>query len=321
MAEPSRERSAVRRLAAGIVLLGGASALWVPGFASPYNWLDLLSSSSITALFALGLLVVLMAGELDISFTAVASISQFLLAVVLARQDIGWIGTLVVSALVGLLLGLVNGVVTTWLRAPPIITTIALLNVYGGLLALVSRGEMLYDFPEFFTSTAIGRIGGYPLTLQTLALAVTAVLTALLLKATNLGRILRAVGGNRDAALRLGINGTAVNLLAYGYLGLVSGIAGLAQAQLLQAVTPGSLIGRELDVVAATILGGASLAGGRGGVVGTLLGVLFIALIGNILVLSGVSPYWHQAVTGAIVLAAVAPIAWRRARPALAEAA
>lgn len=321
MAEPSREKSAVRRLAAGIVLLGGAAALWVPGFASPYNWLDLLSSSSITALFALGLLVVLMAGELDISFTAVASISQFLLAVVLARQDIGWAGTIAFSALVGLLLGLLNGVVTTWLRAPPIITTIALLNVYGGLLALVSRGEMLYDFPEFFTSTAIARVGGYPLTLQTLALLATAVATALLLRATNLGRILRAAGGNRDAALRLGVNGMAVNLLAYGYLGLVSGIAGLAQAQLLQAVTPGSLIGRELDVVAATILGGASLAGGRGGVVGTLLGVLFIALIGNILVLSGVSPYWHQAVTGAIVLAAVAPIAWRRVRPAVAEAA
>ena len=320
MAESSRERSAVHRLAAGIVLLGGASALWVPGFASPYNWLDLLSSSSITALFALGLLVVLIAGELDISFTAVASISQFLLAVVLARQDIGWAGTILLSALVGLLLGLVNGAVTTWLRAPPIITTIALLNVYGGVLALVSRGEMLYDFPEFFTSTAIARVGSYPLTLQTLALAVTAVVTALLLRTTNLGRILRAAGGNRDAALRLGVNGTAVNLLAYGYLGLLSGIAGLAQAQLLQAVTPGSLIGRELDVVAATILGGASLAGGRGNVAGTLLGVLFIALIGNILVLSGVSPYWHQAVTGAIVLVAVAPIVWRRARPAVVEA-
>lgn len=321
MAEPSREKSAIRRLALGIVLLGGASALLVPGFASPYNWLDLLSSSSITALFALGLLVVLIAGELDISFTAVASVSQFILALVLARQDIGWIGAIALSALVGLLLGVLNGAVTTWLRAPPIITTIALLNIYGGLLALVSRGEMLYDFPTFFTDTAIARIGAYPLTLQTTALVVTAFVTVLVLKATNFGPILRAVGGNRDAALRLGINGVVVNLLAYGYLGLMSGIAGLAQAQLLQAVTPGSLIGRELDVVAATILGGASLAGGRGSVVGTLLGVLFIALIGNILVLSGVSPYWHQALTGVVVLAAVAPIAWRHARPAAPEAA
>jgi simple sugar transport system permease protein len=320
MDERSRETGAVHRLAAAVALLSTIAAVAVPGFASLHNWLDVLSSASITGLFALGLLVVLIAGELDISFTATASIAQFLLALVLAKYDIGWTGTIAFAALTGLVLGVVNGAITTWLRAPPIITTIALLNIYGGGLILISRGEMLYDFPEFFSGTALLRIGGYPITLQVTLLVAAAIGTTLLLSASNFGRILRAAGGNREAALRLGVSGIGVNLIAYGYLGLMSGIAGLAQAQLLQAVTPGSLIGRELDVVAATVLGGVSLSGGRGTVGGTLLGVLFVALLGNVLVLSGVSPYWHQAVTGAIVLAAVAPIAWRRARPAVTEA-
>jgi ribose/xylose/arabinose/galactoside ABC-type transport system permease subunit len=102
--------------------------------------------------------------------------------------------------------------------------------------------------------------------------------------------------------------------VAYGWLGALAGLAGLLQAQLVQAVTPGSLVGRELDVIAATVLGGASLAGGRGTVTGTLLGVGLIALLGHLLVLGGVSSYWHAVASGLAVLGSLASqrLYWRR---------
>ncbi|TBW35510.1 ABC transporter permease [Siculibacillus lacustris] len=316
MAESRPETRAIRRLGAGMALLLVGGGLFVPGFASTDNLLDVVTSAGIAGLFALGLLMVLIAGELDISFTAVASIAQFGLALLFTRGDLGWASAILISGGIGLALGLVNAAVVTWLRAPPIITTIALLNVYGGGLALLSRGEMLYDFPVWFSDAAVFRVFGLPVSLQVLLLAVATAAT-LVLGRTHWGLTLRAAGGNREAALRQGVGGVAVAAFAYGWLGFLSGIAGLAQAQLLQAVTPGSLIGRELDVVAATILGGASLAGGRGSVGGTLLGVLFIALIGNVLVLSGLSPYWHQAVTGTVLIVAVAPFLRGRRRAAI----
>jgi simple sugar transport system permease protein len=302
MGETYPEKLSTRTLLLAVLLLAVVTALFTPGFLSPYNLLDIAATASVSGIFALGLLVVLLAGGLDISFTAIASITQFGLAVILARTDLGWPLSILLVSVSGIALGALNGALVTWLRAPPIVVTIALLNIYAGTLILVSRGAMLYDFPEFFSTSVVARIGGYPVSLQLVLLLVFALVTTVILRATHWGRILRAVGGSRDAASRQGISILAVNLFAYGYLGLASGVAGLAQAQLLQAVTPGALVGRELDVVAATVLGGASLIGGRGTVFGTLLGVLFIGLFGNALVLNGISPYWHQVATGGVVL-------------------
>ncbi|BCP54846.1 sugar ABC transporter permease [Kaistia sp. 32K] len=302
MGETYPEKLSTRTLLLAVLLLAVVTALFTPDFLSPYNLLDVAATASVTGIFALGLLVVLLAGGLDISFTAIASITQFGLAVVLARTDLGWTLSILLVSVTGLAFGVLNGALVTWLRTPPIVVTIALLNIYAGALILVSRGAMLYDFPEFFSTSVVARIGGYPLSLQLVLLLVFALVTAFILRGTHWGRIVRAVGGSREAASRQGISILAVNLFAYGYLGLASGVAGLAQAQLLQAVTPGALVGRELDVVAATVLGGASLIGGRGTVLGTLLGVLFIGLFGNALVLNGVSPYWHQVATGSVVL-------------------
>jgi simple sugar transport system permease protein len=300
------ERRAVLTLAAALALLALATALMKPAALSPDNLMDMLQSASAAAIMALGLLVVLIAGGLDVSFTAVASLAQYALAYELGRRDLGWTGALALAGAAGAALGVVNGAIVTGLRAAPIVVTIALLNIYFGALILISRGEMLYGFPDFFATSALVRLGRTALTVQTAALAAAAAATTVLLSATRWGRLLRATGGDKEAARRLGVPILAVNLFAYGYLGLLSGVAGLVQAQMLQAVTPGALVGQELGVVAAAVIGGASLAGGRGTVVGALLGALLLALVGNLLVLNGVSPYWHQALTGGIVLASVA---------------
>ncbi|RKP49631.1 ABC transporter permease [Pararobbsia silviterrae] len=316
MADVSSETRALRVLAGGLSIIAVFAWTALPAFRSFANLFDMITTASVTGMLALGVLVVLVSGGLDISFTAVASIAQFLLALALARIDLGWTGSTLFVVAVGATLGAFNGAVVTWLRGSAMVTTIALLNVYGGALMFVSDGEMLYDFPDFFSQTVLWRGGGVAVSVQLVAFGVIAALTSALLNRTNWGRLLRATGGNRVAAQRLGTSVWATTVSAYAWLGALAGIAGLMQAQLVQAVTPGALIGRELDVIAATVLGGATLTGGRGSVSGTVLGVLLIALIGNVLVLGGVSSYWHSVFTGAVVLAGLAlqGLHWRRQR-------
>ena len=140
-----------------------------------------------------------------------------------------------------------------------------------------------------------------------------ATLTWPLLRFTNIGRQIYALGGNKDAAQRLGFHVVRLNFLVYGYLGFVAGIASLVQAQLAQSVTPTVLVGKELDVLAAVVLGGASLTGGVGTVFGAILGVTLLAILQNGLVLLGVSSYWNQWFVGLTILCAVSITAWRSA--------
>ena len=129
--------------------------------------------------------------------------------------------------------------------------------------------------------------------------------TWLLLNRTNIGRQIYAMGGNPDAAQRLGFHVFGLNMLVYGYMGFIAGVASLVQAQLAQSVAPTVLVGKELDVLAAVVLGGASLTGGVGTVFGTILGVTLLAILQNGLVLLGVSSYWTQLFVGLVILISV----------------
>ncbi|NBR12813.1 MAG: ABC transporter permease, partial [Alphaproteobacteria bacterium] len=131
----------------------------------------------------------------------------------------------------------------------------------------------------------------------------------LLLNRTNIGRQIYALGGNREAAQRLGFNVFRLNILVYCYMGLTAGVASLIQAQLAQSVAPTVLVGKELDVLAAVVLGGASLMGGVGTVLGTVLGLALLAIMQNGLILIGVSSYWSQFFVGFVILLSVSATA------------
>ncbi len=237
MGETALEKVSTRALTAAVAILCLAASVFTHNFLSVSNLLNLLTTASVTGILALGLLVVLLSGGLDISFTAVACIAQFVLAVVLADHDLGWPLSILLVSVIGLALGALNGLIVTWLRSPPIVVTIALLNIYYGALILISGGAMLYSFPDFFTDAIVARIAHYPVSVPVVFLAAATVVTGFVLSGTNWGRIIRATGGGREAAARQGISIPAVNIFAYGYLGLLAGVAGLVQAQLLQAVT------------------------------------------------------------------------------------
>lgn len=308
------------RLLLVVVALGAFLSLATPSFATLQNAVDLLTSNAFAGMLAAGLLVVLISGGIDISFTATASVAQYV-ALTLANQGaLGWAGVAAVGAALGTVLGLLNAVLIGTLRLSSIIVTIATLNLYFGLLMFATRGNEIFALPDWFVNGASWVVhtdadkNEYAINLQMLGLVAAFALTALLLKRTNLGRQVYALGSNADAAARVGVPVFRLNLLVYGYMGLIAGLASLVQAQNAQSVSPNALVGRELDVLAAVVLGGASLTGGVGTVFGTILGVTLLAFLQNGLLLLGVPSYWSQCFTGAVILLAVSALAIERRR-------
>ena len=298
-------------LAAVIVVMAAALSLASPTFLTLQNAFDLLTTYAFLGILAAGLLVVVVAGGIDISFTATASVAQYVALTVANGYGVGWAGLFLIAASVGVACGLFNALLVTSLRIPSIIVSIATLNIFYGLLIYVTKGRYISILPDYF-STGIfwfeftdGRDASYGVNLQILLLVLALSATWLLLNRTNLGRQIYAMGGNPEAARRLGFHLVGLNMLVYGYMGLMAGVASLVQAQLAQSVAPTVLVGKELDVVAAVVLGGASLNGGVGTVLGTALGLALLAVLQNGLILLGVSSYWSQFFVGAVILVSV----------------
>jgi simple sugar transport system permease protein len=295
-------------LAVVIVAIGVILSVLSPYFFTVSNFIDLMETYSVTAILAMGLFVVLVSGGIDISFAAIASVAQYLTA--LAGADLGWPAYVCVplGLAVGLLLGCVNAVLIHYLRIASIIITIATMSVYFGLLMYFSAGKSIYALPDWlstrivFYQADLANGDTIRITLPIVVMGVAVVLTYLLMTRLSAGRQLYAMGGNPEAARRLGINIAGMHFLAYGFLGFMAGLAGLVQAHRVGESVPNALVGHELNVLAAAVLGGASLNGGIGSVPGVVLGVILLAILQNGLNLLGVSSYFFEIVIGLAIL-------------------
>jgi simple sugar transport system permease protein len=307
-------------LAAIVILLALGLSVGTRGFLTVENLVDVLVASSFTGILAAGLLVVLVSGGIDVSFSATATVAQYVTGLAILETGTGWAEAFVISAAAGLLLGLGNALLIHWLRASPIIVTIATLNLYFGSLMAVTSGTWLYGFPTWFADgltlavVPLGDDRSVTLSLQVVALLGTWAFTYVLLQHLPVGRALYAMGSSQESARRMGLRLLGLHLVAYGYMGLTAGIAGLTQAQLVQTIAPNAFVGRELAVLAAVVLGGASLTGGVGTMAGTVLGVLFVALLQNGLTLLAVSSYAHTLIIGLVIVASVSVNALRQRR-------
>ena len=295
-----------------IVALALFLSLTTDHFFTLVNAADLLNTSAVNLIFAMGLVVVLITGGIDISFAVAASVVQYVAALALMSLGGGnWALGFVIAGLCGIALGFVNAALIHHFRIISIVVTIATFNVFFGLLMFFTRGVSIYSLPGWWSDRIIlweyeTASGAWAeLTLPVLVMAVSVVLTWILIGHSSTGRQLYAYGDNPEAARRIGINEAAVQYIAFGWLGLMAGIGGLMQVNYAQEVVPNALIGRELDVLAAVVLGGARLGGGRGTVLGCVLGVLLIAITENGLNLLGVSPYAFKMVVGGIILVAI----------------
>jgi simple sugar transport system permease protein len=295
-----------------VVIAVGCAAIGVasPSFLSAGNFVDLLENYSVMMILALGAFVVLVAGGIDVSFAAIASVAQYVTALVAAASGVPAPLMIAFGLALGVLLGCVNAVLIYYFSVTSIIATIATMSVYFSFLMYFTHGNSIYDLPDWWTDKTVflrfrTDSGTVQVGLPLAATVLVAVVTFCILKWTKVGRQLFAMGGNPEAARRIGINPAAIHFFAYGYLGLCAAIAGLLQANRVGEIVPNAMVGRELNVIAAAVLGGASLAGGRGTVVGVVLGVLLLAIVQNGLNLLGVSTYYYQAVVGLVFLVAI----------------
>lgn len=257
-----------------IVVVSGFLSLATPSFASIQNLFDLLNNQSVNIIFAVGLVVVLISGGIDISFSVAASVVQYVVVSLLLTVDGGnWALALALTAVTGVVLGLVNAVLIHRFRIVSIIVTIGTFNLFFGLLMYFSRGRSIYSIPDWlYSRIAIFSVelerGSATLYLPVLVMAIMVLATGLILARTGFGRQIYGFGSNPEGAKRSGVNVALIQAFAYGWLGLCAGIAGLMQAHIVREVVPSALYGRELDILAAVVLGGAVLGGGRGTVTG-----------------------------------------------------
>jgi simple sugar transport system permease protein len=303
-----------------VLLLVVVLSFATDSFFTLQNLFDLLTSNAFVGVLCAGLLVVLVAGGIDISFTATATVAQYVAMSVALTYGGNWLTVFLIACAVGIVCGVINAICIYVFRIKSIIVTIATLNIYFGILMFFTKGRYLYSLPDWFSAgiwwfeyVDADQVP-YALNFQILTLVLVFLLTWILLNRTNVGRQIYAMGGNPDAAQRLGFNLFRLHLVVYGYMGFIAGIASLVQAQLAQSVAPTVLVGKELDVLAAVVLGGASLLGGVGTVLGTILGLTLLAIMQNGLVLIGVSSYWSQFSTGLVILVSVSLTALSYAR-------
>jgi len=295
-------------LTAVIIVIGAIFALTARDFLSLPNMIDLLETYSVQAIMAMGLFVVLVSGGIDISFAATASVAQYC-AALLATQ-LGLPAPLVILAglVIGTGLGCVNAALIHNVRITSIIATIAMMSISFSLLMYFSGGKSIYDLPDWWTDrvvfyeteTAEGDL--VRITLPIVTMFIVALFTWAWMTRSSIGRQIYAMGGNPEAARRIGIGIGKLQFVAYGYLGFMAALAGLLQAHRVGESVPNAMYNTELAVLSAAVLGGASLSGGIGTVPGVLLGIVLLAMLQNGLNLLGVSSYFFQIVIGITIL-------------------
>lgn len=280
-----------------------AGHFMTPNFLTTRNFGNVVSFSSIVAILAVGQFYVILTGGIDLSVGAILAMSTVIAALTLQT---GMDASLAVAITLGscAAAGLINGILVVWLRIPPFIATLAMMSMVQGFSYIIQSSSLIQiDNQNFVDWFSDGRFLGIPNPVS-IFLVVTAI-AAFASRYTTFGRRLYAIGGNREAARLSGLPVSRDLLITYTLSGFLAGLAGLlAAAQLLQG---SSLVGRgnELDAIAAVVVGGASLAGGNGNPINSVIGVFVLATIINIMNLVGISSEPQLVIKGAVILIAV----------------
>ncbi len=298
-------RDFLGRWSGGLVLL----ALWLaltlmtPRFLTPSNLLNVALQSSILAVVALGMTLTIISGGIDLSVGSVVAFTGALTAGLMVRNSWPVGGAILVGLAAGLAMGLLNGALVIYGRLVPFIATLSTMAIARGLTLVYTRGYPISGLPEAFTFLGTGDVLGIPM--PVLVMMAVAAGISLLLNHTPWGLHLYAVGGGEDLAWLSGVRVKRIKGLVYGMSGLLAGLGGILLTARLWSAQPNVGIGLELEAIAASVLGGASLSGGYGSVRGTLVGALVMGTVGNGLNLLEVPSYHQQIIKGLIFILAV----------------
>jgi ribose transport system permease protein len=271
-------------------------------FLSTANLMAILVAVSLIAIVACGQTFVVITGGIDLSSGSVVALSGICAAMAM-QNHVPVVLAVLIGILVGAACGLFNGIAVTWLGMNPFIVTLASLAMARGLAFILPNGATLFGFDESFDAIGGGLVHSFPIA-GIISLVVLGV-AAFVLGKTVFGSEVYAVGGNREAALMTGIPVQRTLLSVYVISGALAGLGGIILAGRLDSAQPIAATGLELNSIAAVVIGGASLFGGRGSMFGTILGVLLIGVINNGLTLHNVEPFWVQFIQGAVIFLAV----------------
>lgn len=287
---------------AGLVCL--CVVLWIltPHFLTVSNLLNVAQQTAINAIIAVGLTFVIISGGIDLSVGSLVAFSGVVMASLLQR-GVPVPVAIVVGLGTGLGWGLMNGLLITLGRLPPFIATLGMMSVARGGALLFTEGRPISGFPESFRWLATGELLFVPV--PVVIMGVVYAIAHFVLRRTPFGRYVFAIGGNEETALLSGVQVRWHKTMVYGACGLLSALAAVVLTARLNSAQPIAGINYELDAIAATVIGGTSLLGGQGSVVGTLIGALIMGVLRNGLNLLSVSSFVQQIVIGAVIILAV----------------
>jgi ribose transport system permease protein len=299
-------------LALGLMII--ALALLSDNFLTVDNSLNVLRQICVNLCLSLGMTIIILSGGIDLSVGSMLALSGAVSAGLLKNGivipgtdvfiEVTTTGAIFVGVLVGTVLGWINGFAITRFKLPPFVATLGMLSIARGLTMLWTGGFPITRLGDSFGFIGSGHWFGLPMPVWISGVLVAVFILAM--NRTRFGRHVYAVGGSEKAARLSGLNVRRIKLLVYMIGGAMAGVAGLLVTARLDSATPNAGLSYELDSIAAVVIGGTSLNGGRGTIMGTVLGCLIIGVLNNGLVLLEVSPFWQQVIKGLVILVAVA---------------
>lgn len=312
-------------LALVLMLLVVGMSVANPQFFTLPTAFAILRSAIVPLILALGVLLVIISGGIDVSFAAIAVFAAYTTVRVLqtGSLDVGLLGAFAIAILIGATLGALNGFLIARFRLPTLIVTLGTQGIFKGVLLTYVGSRYIADLPESMSQLSTTNLmevttahGRAYLHVMVVPAVVMAVVLALVLSRTMFGRSVYAIGGDVEAAHRAGIRVVRTQVLVYVVVGMMAAIGGTVYVIMGRSASPQLLAGTELDIIAAVVLGGASIFGGRGSVTGTVLGVLLVQVINNSLILAGVPSAWQRTAVGLLLVVGVGvqAVAARRAR-------
>ncbi len=311
---PARSKSGLQQtvwaFASLVALVIGFSFL-APNFFQTGNLLAILQAAVVPGVLAVGVTLIIITGGIDLSIGTMMTFCAVLCGVVLTWMGAPLLIGVLAAIVTGALCGLFSGILVTQAKIPPFIATLGLMLILKGMSLIITGAKPIYfndtpGFTDISGGSLIGKlIPALPVPNGVLILFVVAAVTAWILNRTVLGRYCFALGSNEEAVRLSGVNTDNWKMAIYALAGSICGIAGLLIASRQNSAQPAQGLGYELDAIAAVVIGGTSLAGGRGTVLGTVIGALIMAVLTNGLRVMKVQPEWQTVATGAIIIMAV----------------
>lgn len=286
-----------------VIGLGIILSLISSNFLTVTNLLNVVRQIAVNGILAIGMTIVCLTGGIDLSVGSIVAFSGIIAAGLLRDKDYPIILIVLIAIAVGAVCGLYNGYFVAYWNAAPFVVTLSMMTIARGMTYVYSDGRPISNLPTEFLIIGKGSIAGIPL--PTLILIVVFILGSIMLTKLKYGRYVYAVGGNENAAMVSGINVKRVKMMVYVLSGVACGIAAVILTARVSAGLPQAGESYELDAIAATVIGGTSLSGGRGRLWGTIVGAILLGIVNNGLDLLNVSSFYQQIVKGLIILGAI----------------